>query len=130
MTALMNELEGICEFSLENYVLEIPIIPLPCVSTQLLYHYGSGSGYQHFRYSYFINNNPDLDVHFLYKYIITSVEYVPDKLYSYHDGIYGKCWIVSIDDNENNKPIKYYIRNWIDIVEFYKQKGLEFIEEK
>jgi hypothetical protein len=42
----------------------------------------------------------------------------------------GKCWIVTINDNENEKFVKYYIRNWIDIVEFYKEKGLVFVEEK
>jgi hypothetical protein len=41
----------------------------------------------------------------------------------------GKCWIVIINDVENDKIEKYYIRNWIDIVEYYKEKGLKFVEE-
>jgi len=109
---------------------EIPIMHLPCVTRPMTYHYGSEASYQRFRYSYFIKNNSESDDKFIYKHIITSVEYAPDKIYCENDGYYGKCWIVSIDDNQDEKLVKYYIRNWIDIVEFYKEKGLEFVEEK
>jgi hypothetical protein len=104
------------------------IIELPCIIKENLYHYGSESNYQRFRYSYFINENVKSET-ILYKYIIMSVQYVPDELYSSVDGMAGKCWIVSINDNENDKLVTYYIRNWIDIVEFYKEKGLKFVEE-
>jgi hypothetical protein len=110
---------------------EDEIIHLPCIIIPQLYHYGSQSNYQRFRYSYFIKKDTDSEREtLLYKYIIMSVQYVPDELYSSVDGMAGKCWIVSINDNENGKVIKYYIRNWIDIVEFYKEKGGEFVEEK
>jgi len=129
MTALINDVEGIkCEFSLEIPVFEIPIISLPCVSRPVLYHYGSESGYQRFRYSYFIKKG-DIESNFIYKHIITAVEYLPDENYARNDGYCGKCWVVSINNNENEIFEKYYIRNWIDIVDFYNEKGLEFIDE-
>jgi len=110
---------------------EQAIIPLPCIIKATIYHYGSKSNYQRFRYSYFIKNDTEsASETIIYKYIICSVKYAPDELYSSVNGMAGKCWIVSINDNENGKLIKYYIRNWIDIVEFYKEKGIVFVEEK
>jgi len=140
MTALLNDLEGInCEIKLElpifenpvfeNQDFEIPIISLPCVRKPLVYHYGSEAGYKRFRYSYFIKKS-DIEANFIYKHIITAVEYLPDEIYRRDDGYAGRCWIVSVNNNENEIFEKYYIRNWIDIVEFYKEKGLEFVEEK
>ena len=134
MAALLTDLEGIMynfdlDFDLENPVFKIPIIPLPCVSRPMIYHYGSEAGYQRFRYSYFMKNDTEYDDNFIYKHIICDIKYQPDELYSYHDGMTGKCWIVTIDDNENCKRIKYYIRNWIDIVEYFKEKNLKFVME-
>ena len=114
-----------------DYDEEAIIIPLPSISKPGLNHFGSQSNYQRFRYSYFIKQDTESDREtLLYKYMIMSVQYVPDELYSSNDGTAGKCWIVTINDNENEKIIKYYIRDWIDIVEFYKEKGLKFVEEK
>jgi hypothetical protein len=124
MTTLLNDLEGIfCDFGLEN-----PIVPLPCVHIPLLYHYGSESNYQRFRYSYFIKKEPNSDQNDTYKCIISDVKYQPDNIYAAVDGFAGKCWIVTIDDG-NHTFIKYYIRNWIDIVEYYKGKGLTFVDK-
>jgi hypothetical protein len=108
---------------------ENPIIELPCSSKHIAYHYGSESNYQRFRHSYFIKINPPTDETIIYKYIIIDITYTPDKLYNSVDGMAGKCWIVIINDVENDKIEKYYIRNWIDIVEYYKEKGLKFVEE-
>ena len=47
---------------------------------------------------------------------IANVEYAPDDLYDSTDGVAGRCWIVTGQDDENQKTVKYYIRNWIDIV--------------
>jgi hypothetical protein len=108
---------------------DTPILELPCICRPSLYHYGSESNYQRFRHSYFIKTNPLPDETIIYKYIIIDVTYTPDKLYNSVDGMAGKCWIVTINNTENDKIEKYYIRNWIDIVEYYKEKGLKFVEE-
>ena len=114
-----------------DYNQEDVIIGLPCIRKTHLYHYGSQSNYQRFHYSYFIKEDTETEREtLLYKCIIMSVQYVPDELYSSVDGMAGKCWIVSINDNDNQKFVKYYLRNWIDIVEFYKEKGFKFVEEK
>ena len=47
---------------------------------------------------------------------ISDVEYATDDLYDSTDGVAGRCWIVTGQDSENQKTVKYYIRNWIDIV--------------
>lgn len=132
MTALLNDLEGIMhEFNLEpEPELRISIIPLPSIKKPMLLHWGSESGYERFSgNSYFIGCCDESEKNLLYKYIVMKVEYKPDELYRCVDGNAGRCWIVTINDNENGKIIKYYIRNWIDIVEHFKEKGLEFIEE-
>jgi hypothetical protein len=114
-----------------DYDEEAIIIPLPCSTKTTIYHLGSKSNYQRFCYSYFIKEDTESDREtLLYKYIIISVQYVPDELYSSVDGKSGKCWIVTINDNDKQKIFKYYIRDWIDIVEFYNEKGLVFVEEK
>jgi hypothetical protein len=119
--------------TLEGITLEFnndtPIIELPGICRPSLYHYGSESNYQRFRFSYFIKINPPTDETIIYKYIISDVKYQPDKLYNSVDGMAGKCWVVTINNNEDDKIEKYYIRNWIDIVEYYKEKGLEFVQE-
>jgi hypothetical protein len=110
---------------------EEEIIVLPCIKKTHIYHYGSQANYQRFRYSYFTKEvTKSKNETILHKYIINSVQYVPDEVYSSLLGIAGKCWIVTINDIENDKLVTYYIRNWIDIVEFYKEKGLKFVEEK
>ena len=127
--AELSELEGVVNFDLEHELLipKIPIIPLPNVCVSSAWHFGSESKYDRFSGStYFIKNNND---QFRYKHIVMKVHYSPDELYKRVDGNAGRCWIVTINDNENNKIIKYYIRNWIDIVEHYRDKGLEFICE-
>jgi hypothetical protein len=130
MTTLLNDLEGIeCEINIENPVFENYVILLPCISKPLLYHYGSQSGYQRFRYSYFIKKS-DIEANIICKHIITKVEYLPDEIYRRDDGYAGRCWIISVNNNENENFEKYYIRNWIDIIEFYKEKGFGFVEEK
>jgi len=119
--------------SLEAITLDIsnekPIIELPCASGKYpyIYHYGSESNYQNLCHSYFIKNNRDNNETIIYKHIIIDVKYIPDKLYSSVDGMAGKCWVITINNNENETVEKYYIRNWIDIVEFYKEKGCVFI---
>ena len=112
------------QFDIENQIKE-----LPCICRPSLYHYGSESNYQRFRFSYFITNIYDPNEDIIYKHIITDVKYQPDSVYSTCDGYFGKCWVVTINDAENNETDKYYIRNWIDIVEYYKEKGLKFVEE-
>ncbi len=105
------------------------IISLPTIYRPMLLHFGSGSRYERFLYSYFIKSISAPEENFIYKHIITSIKYQPDTLYSNVDGMSGKCWLVEVHDVENEKFIKYYIRNWTDIVEYYKEKGLEFVME-
>jgi hypothetical protein len=106
-----------------------PIISLPTIYRPMLLHFGSPAGYQRFEFSYFIKTISDPEENFIYKHIIHSVKYEPDKLYSTMDGMAGKCWIVEVLDVENEKSNKYYIRNWTDIVEYYNEKGLKFVME-
>ena len=114
------------QFDIENQIIK----ELPCVCRKYLYHYGSESNYQRFRFSYFIKFNPSTDENIIYKYIIYNVTYAPDELYNSVDGMAGKCWIVTINNTEDDQIEKYYIRNWVDIVEYYKEKGFKFVEEK
>ena len=127
--ASLFELEGVSNFHLEpEPQLVIPIIPLPYIHISSPWHFGSESKYDRFSGStYFIRNDNE---QIIYKYIVMKVVYKPDELYNRVDGNAGRCWIVTINDNENGKIIKYYIRNWIDIVEHYREKGLEFIYDK
>jgi len=132
MAALLSNLEGIMhEIILEpDPELRISIIPLPYIHISSAWHFGVESKYDRFSgNSYFITCSDDSEKNLLYKYIVMKVEYKPDELYRHVDGNAGRCWIVTINDNENGKIIKYYIRNWIDIVEHYRDKGLEFICE-
>jgi hypothetical protein len=128
MTALLNDLEGIMhEFNIEEDKL---IVPLPSIKKPMLLHWGSESGYERFSgNSYFIGCCDVYENNLIYKYIVMKVEYISDELYRQVDGNAGRCWIVTINDNKHEVIIKYYIRNWIDIVEYFKEKGLEFIEE-
>jgi len=109
---------------------ENPIIILPTICRPMMLHFGSESGYKRFIYSYFIKKVSDPEENLIFKHIITSIKYQPDKLYSTMDGMIGKCWIVEVHNIENDQSYKYYIRNWTDIVEYYKDKGLEFVSEK
>ena len=129
MAALLSNLEGIMhEIILEpDPELRISIIPLPSIKKPMLLHWGS---YERFSgNSYFITCSDECETNLIYKYIVMNVEYKPDELYSHVDGNAGRCWIVTINDNENGKIIKYYIRNWIDIVEYFKEKNLKFVME-
>ena len=111
------------EFNNENSIIE-----LPCVNRPGVYHYGSETNFQRFRYSYFIKNICHENEKIMNTKIISNVEYQPDSYYNKLDGYFGKCWVVSIIENE--KEVKYYIRNWIDIVEYFNEKGFKFVEEK
>ena len=59
---------------------------------------------------------------------IANVEYAPDDLYDSTDGVAGRCWIVTAtaQEGENQKTVKYYIRNWIDIVHHFETNGYVF----
>ncbi len=95
---------------------EQSIISLPVVYGPMILHYGSESKYERFGNSCFkqIDDDGCIMTHH-----ITSVQYIPDELYNSVDGMAGKCWLVSVVDNLK-VPKTYYIRNWHDIVEYYK----------
>ena len=76
-------------------------------------HYGFAAKYStNMIGAYFLSNSSLSPV----RINITNVEYAPDDLYDSTDGVAGRCWIVIGQDSENQKTVKYYIRNWIDIV--------------
>jgi hypothetical protein len=103
-------------------------ISIPYFTTPSTMHFGSDSNYSRFFGSYFIKKDFG-DEKFLNKHIIIEVKYEPDEIYRMNDGYGGRCWIVAIIDYENDKMNRYYIRNWIDIVHFYKEKGFEYVQE-
>lgn len=124
MTEIINpESVDIEIVSEEKYIL------LPCICRPMMLHFGNQSDYGRFLYSYFIKTDPEPDEIFIYKHIINSVRYVPDDTYSLVDGMVGRCWIVTINNVENDTFDNFYIRNWIDIVEYFKEKGLKFVVE-
>ena len=104
------------------------IIKIPCFTSPTTSHWGSSGNYSRFFGSYFILKDSG-DAKYIYKHIIIEVKYEPDELYSKNDGYFGKCWLVTINDNEDCKLNTYYIRNWIDIVHFYEEKGYIFVDE-
>ena len=96
-------------------------VSLPsCTNTNSL-HFGSQSNYQRFRFSYFNEETKSN------KHIITDIKYHPDDLYSTYDGMTGNCWLVEVNDSVNEIINTYYIRNWSDIVHFYKEKKFNFV---
>jgi hypothetical protein len=99
------------------------IINLPCSPIRNAIHWGHGSNFERFaNKGYFLEpakNN---------KHIITNVKYEPDSVYQRVDGMAGCCWLVDVQEYGENTQKKYYIRNWIDIVHHYEQKGFKFVE--
>jgi len=92
------------------------IISLPVVYGPMILHYGSESKYERFGNSCFTQIDDDGCI---MTHHITYVQYSPDELYNTVDGMAGKCWLVYVVDNLK-VPKTYYIRNWHDIVEYYK----------
>lgn len=101
------------------------IIKIPCYSTPLTMHFGSESNYQRFvGTAYFIcEKDKDLGAK---KHRITGVTYDPDSVYGMTDGHAGNCWKVTVANDEDGSSATYSIRNWIDIVRHYQDKGFEF----
>uniref|UniRef100_A0A6C0HJ08 Uncharacterized protein n=1 Tax=viral metagenome TaxID=1070528 RepID=A0A6C0HJ08_9ZZZZ len=101
------------------------IIQLPNVNDPMIMHYGSESKYERFGNSCFKKTADD---EIVIKHTIISVSYNPDDTYIRMDGMFGKCWLVSVVDN-SHVHMTYSIRNWIDIVEYYrKTHGMKFFE--
>lgn len=104
---------------------------LPTASRPITIHHGSSSGFERFKgTSYFIQNENELNETIIYKHIVIDVKYEADNNYRLHDGNIGRCWLVTVLDNESCEECYYYIRNWIDIVDYYEAKGFKFVEEK
>ena len=106
------------------------IIKLPRYSTPMTLHYGSEAKYERFvDAAYFIcGHNADDSQQPSKKHRITEVIYAPDDTYRITDGHAGSCWKVKVVDGENESSAIYYIRNWIDIVQYYTIKGFTFVE--
>jgi len=101
------------------------IIKLPNINGPMILHYGSESKYERFGNSCFKKTAHDGST---IKHSIVSVKYNPDDLYSRMDGMIGNCWLVTLVDN-TSLYITYSIRNWIDIVDYYrKTHDMEFTE--
>jgi hypothetical protein len=136
MTALSEIIVGIPLPKPETEIVILPpppplaeqsIISLPVVYGPMILHYGSESKYERFGNSCFkklVGDDSIITDH------ITSVQYRPDDLYKMVDGMSGKCWLVSVVDNLKVHKT-YYIRNWHDIVNYYKTTyDMEFFEIK
>jgi len=107
-------------------MLSDPIL-VPMYIKKNTLHFGSEANYQNLVGSYFIKNSDyNNDGKFIYKHNVLSASYNPDEYYINNDGICGRCWIVTIVDNENNKINNFYIRNWCDIVNYYENLGYVF----
>ncbi len=85
------------------------------------FHFGSISGYEILKYSWFEKKEFD-DNNYLYKAFINDIKYDPDEIYLKNDG----CWIAEIFDTENVKTEMYRFRNFIDLVEVFDKKGYRF----
>lgn len=100
------------------------VIKLEPSSRPNILHYGRDAGYERFKGACFIedclSSSPVKD------YIIVNVVYATDSLYQAHDGYYGRCWLIDIQDVKNDKLVTYYIRNWVDLVDHYAKQGLKF----
>lgn len=87
-------------------------------------HWGSCSNYRRFCGACFTKyRGPILEE----KLIVETVEYQPDKIYNLTDGMAGRCWIVEVRKLEYVTASKYYIRNWVDIVNLFDQLGYKFV---
>jgi len=104
---------------------------LPTASRPITLHCGSSAGFERFKgTSYFIQKVNESNDSITYKHIVIDVKYKPDEYYRLHDGNIGRCWLVKVLDNETGEVCCYSIRNWIDLVDYYDEKGLKFVEEK
>lgn len=104
------------------------IISLPYLNNQNALHFGSSSNYERLVTTYFIQKKTDSNEIRINKHIVMSVEYSPDNIYAQVDGMWGKCWLVTVADNENNKLLKYHIRNWGELVNYYQEQGLAYVQ--
>ena len=92
-------------------------------------HYGFAAHYERMIGAYFLlcnKTNENSSSPSPVRINISDVEYAPDDLYDSTDGVAGRCWIVTGQDSENQKTVKYYIRNWIDIVHHFEPNGYVF----
>jgi hypothetical protein len=91
-------------------------------------HFGLSSNYQNYEGNWFEekNNNSNNSNNFIYKSIITSIDYLPDSIYCTTDGYGGTCWCAKIIDSDEG--INYYhFRNFEDLVQSYEAKGYKFV---
>ena len=101
------------------------IISLPSIPRGTTLHFGSTSTYERFIGSYFINKNWEKsNDEYIYKDIITNIEYNTDTVYSNTGGNY---WVITVQNTEHNTILYYYIRNFGDIVTYYEGKDFVFI---
>ena len=105
-------------------------IPLPYFTNPCALHFGISANYERLVASYFIKKESSNDEKFINKHIIIAVKYFPDDTYEMMDGMWGKCWLVTVVDNENDKLCKYYVRNWIEIVHYYEEQGLIYVQQE
>ena len=98
------------------------IIKIPSAPISNAIHWGSSSKFERFVNANFIETATQ-NTH-----KITNVKYEPDSIYQCVDGMAGCCWTVAVRDPITDTFANYYIRNWIDIVHYYEQKGFQFIE--
>lgn len=94
-------------------------------STQI--HLGSSADYENiFRCSYFVEK--ETNDNYLNKSIINSFKYEPDSTYKHTDRNSGTCWIAEVVNPEEEYGFTYYhFRDFQDLIQFYKEKGYEFI---
>ena len=104
------------------------IILVPAHITSCIYHFGIDAGYACLNNSYFINEVLNINDTNIFKHVILDVSYNPDNTYKYTDGHAGRCWLFKINDCENDKIIQYSIRNWVDLVEYFREKRLIFVK--
>lgn len=105
------------------------IIEISHYTTPLTFHFGYEAKYQRFCGCYFtktmqVTTIPEE------KHVITNITYSPDELYKTVDGNVGNCWIVTVYNSEKYLCYNYYIRNWVDIVHYYKELDFQFVELK
>jgi hypothetical protein len=95
------------------------------------YHFGNKPNLNLFKNSYFEETEIS-ETNIINKVIILNIEHESDKLYSETDGNAGNCWIATMVDSRMEydlSPVKkIYFRNFKDLVIYYKNQGLQFID--
>ena len=115
------------------------VIQVPLFRSITVLHQGSSANYERFVGSYFVKkqvDEPNTIVaspcdsvnHCNTQHTIIYAAYQPDYSYMDSDGVYGRCWVVCVNNTETGEWTTYTIRNWIDLVKYYESFDYAFVQ--